>query len=267
MKKFIYLLAALSLGFAACDKADNSESGKSNETESATLTITSGETMEVTHEGGSFEITYTLEGASKGAKPTTSCNASWITDLTVGDTITFYIPVNETEESRIAPILISYGNNHVQVIVKQLSKNEAALKASFFGGEYYGSVYSPGMGNYYLHLSDNGFNDKGYDMPNSKYYCLDLYGPLYEGPDGGEIKLPHGTYTLNTDSENRLWTMSWEYSGYRETNENGESYDPYLYDNATLVVDAEGATFECFIEGVEHRVRFNGEATIIDARY
>jgi hypothetical protein len=61
--------------------------------------------------------------------------------------------------------------------------------------------------------------------------------------------------------------MSWAYSGYRETNENGESYDPYLYDNATLVVDAEGATFECFIEGVEHRVRFNGEATIIDARY
>ena len=174
---------------------------------------------------------------------------------------------NESDEARFAPIIVKYGNSEKQIMVKQLSHNEAALKATHFGGEYYGSIYSPGMGNYYLFLSDNGFNDKGMDMPNSKYYCMDLYGPLYEGPDGGEITLPIGTYTLNTGNDPQMWTMGWEYSHYRETDSTGMSPEEVALSNATLVVTEDGATLECSTAGIKHRVVFSGQATIIDARY
>lgn len=261
MKKYFFLMVALfSLTFAACDEQ------KQQETENAVLTITSSETIEVDHEGGTLEITYTLEGAKAGAKPTVSCNAEWITNIEVGSSITFNVEANDGAESRFTPIVISYGNSKSQVMLKQLSPSEAALNATFFGGEYYGSIYSPGMGNYFLHLSDNGFNEMGMDKPNSKYYTLDLYAPLYEGTDGGTIELPLGTYTLNTDSTNQLWTIGYDYSGYRESDADGASYDPLKYDNATLVVTEDGATFECSIGGTKHKVKFSGVATIIDAR-
>lgn len=263
MKKFLlFSVALLTLSFVACESKEAGE-----KIENATLTITSSEAMEFTHEGGTGEITYTLEGAKSGAKPTVTCNAEWITDITVTEVITFNIVTYDGAESRIAPMLISYGNAQQQVIIKQRSPNEAALKATYFGGEYYGSIYSPGMGNYYLFLSDNGFNDKGMDMPNSKYYCMDLYGPIYEGPDGGEITLPIGTYTLNTDNEPQMWTMSWKYSHYRETDSTGMSPEEVVLDHATLVVTEDGATFECSTAGVKHRVVYSGKPIIIDARY
>lgn len=260
MNRLLLSFATIALLFAACEPSASAE-------ENATLTITSGNTMEISHEGGSFEITYTLEGAKKGAKPSVNCNAEWITDITVDETITFNTTANEGNEPRFAPIVVNYGSNTQQVIIKQLASNEAALKATYFGGEYYGSLYSPGMGNYYVFLSDNGFNDKGMDMPNSKYYCMDLYGPLYEGPDGGEITLPVGTYTLNTDKDPQMWTMGWKYSHYRETDSTGMSPEEVALDHATLVVTEEGATFECSTGDIKHRVVFNGQATIIDARY
>jgi hypothetical protein len=261
MKRLLYILIAAPLFFAACETTTTPAE------ENATLTITSGETMEVNHEGGSFEITYTLEGAKEGAKPTVACNAEWISDITIDETIAFNVAANENNDVRFAPMLVKYGDIEKSIMIKQLSPNEAALKASYFGGEYYGSLYSPGMGNYYLFLSDNGFNDEGMDMPNSKYYCMDLYGPLYEGPDGGEITLPIGTYTLNTDNEPRMWTMGWKYSHYRETDSTGMSPEEVALDNATLVVTEEGATLECSTAGIKHRVVFSGQATIIDARY
>lgn len=263
MKKlFLLLVFASAINLVACENKESVENK-----ENATLTITSDQTLELSHEACTLEIAYTLEGAKAGAKPTAKCNAEWISNLQVDQSITFSVAANEGEESRTAVILITYGSAQQQVILRQLSPSEAALKASYFGGEYYGSIYSPGMGNYYLHLSDNGFNDDGMDKPNSKYYCLDLYAPLYEGPEDGEISLPIGTYTLNTDSEPALWTMGWEYSGYRESDADGASYEPLRYDHASLTVTEEGATFECSIEGVKHRVKYTGKATIINALY
>lgn len=258
MKRFLYLLLATPLLFAACEPANTSEE------QNATLTITSGETMQLSYEAATHTITYTLEGAKEGALPTATCSAKWVSNISVGEQINFEVSINEGE-ARNAVISISYNKVVKNVVIRQLSASEAALKASQFGGLYYGSFYSPGLGNYYVHLSDNGFTDSGYDKPNSKYYALDLYGPLYEGTDG-KITLPVGTYMLNTDSNATIWSIGYEYSGYRETNEDGASYEPSTYDNAKLVVTEERATLTCTIEGAEHKVIFEGTATIIDAR-
>ena len=257
MKRLLYLLLAAPLLFVAC------ESIQTPAEEDAILTITSGETMQLAHEAAVHTITYTLEGAREGALPTATCSAEWVTSIAVGDAITFSVKANEGE-ARVAAIVIKYSTIEKQVIIRQLSADEAALKASYFGGLYYGSVFSPGMGNYYVHLSDNGFDASGMDKPNSKYYALDLYGPLHEGND--KITLPLGTYNLSTDDKHALMTIGYADSGYRETNENGSSYDPSMYDNAKLAVEENKATFTCTIQGVEHRVVFEGAAEIIDYR-
>lgn len=256
MKKLLLLSVVIfTLGLAAC------ESKKGNE-DIVTLQITSGQTMEFSHEQGIGEITYILEGATKGAKPTVRCSAEWISEIKIEETITFTVAANETEEARITPMIVTYGSAQQQVIIRQTPASEVSLTASYFVGEYYGSIYSPGMGNYFLHFSDNGFDDNGKDKPNSKYYAVDLYAPLYEGPSDGEITLPLGTYTLNTDTDPVLWSIGWEYSGYRESNEDGASYDPYTYDHATLTVTEDAAILECSIEGIRHRVKYSGKATI-----
>ena len=254
MKRLLFLLLAAPLLFVAC------ESIQTPAEEDATLTITSGDTMQLSHEAAIHTITYTLEGAKEGALPTATCSAEWVTDIAVGEVITFSVEANDGD-ARVAPIIVNYANQQKTVLVRQLSPDEAALKASYFGGIYYGSIYSPGKSNYYMHLSDNGFNEQGKDKPNSKYYCLDLYAPLHEGKD--KITLPLGTYNLNTDSSAQLWTIGQAYSGYRESNEEGASLDPELYDNAKLVVEEGKATFTCTIQGKEHRVVFEGSAELI----
>lgn len=258
MKRLLSLLLAAPLLFVAC------ESIQTPTQEDAILTITSGETMQLSYEAATHAITYTLEGAAEGARPNATCTAEWVSNISVGEQINFEVSMNEGE-ARNAVISISYNKVVKNVVIRQLSASEAALKASQFSGLYYGSIFSPGLGNYYVHLSDNGFNDAGMDKPNSKYYALDLYGPLYEGTDG-EITLPVGTYMLNTDSKATIWSIGYNDSGYRETNEDGASYEPSAYDNAKLVVTEERATLTCTIEGTEHKVVFEGTATIIDAR-
>lgn len=254
MRRLLYLLLAAPLLLVACEKMQTPAQ------ENATLTITSGDTMQLTHEGGVHTISYTLEGAREGALPTATCSAAWVTNIAVGDAITFAVEANEGE-ARMAIFVVKYGNAEQTVRIRQLSAGEAALKASYFGGIYYGSLYSPGMGNYFMHLSDNGFDASGMDKPNSKYYCLDLYAPLHEGND--KLTLPLGTYNLNTDDSAQLWTIGQAYSGYRESNEEGASLDPELYDNAKLVVEEGKATFTCTIQGKEHRVVFEGSAELI----
>ena len=97
--------------------------------ENATLTITSGDTMQLTHEGGVHTISYTLEGAREGALPTATCSAEWVTSIAVGDAITFAVEANEGE-ARMAIFVVKYGNAEQTVRIRQLSPNEAALKAS-----------------------------------------------------------------------------------------------------------------------------------------
>ena len=260
MRKLLCALLALPMLFAACEKGDTQNAEK------ASMTITSENIMEFSAEGGTGVITYTIENGTAGVLPTATCSANWISNIAVAEQITFDIEANDGE-MRNATVVVTYGATTANIIIRQLAHNQAILRAQYFGGEYYGSIYSPGMGNYYLHLSDNGFNDSGYDKPNSKYYCLDLYGPLHDNKNGSTITLPVGTYTLNTDSTPVEWSIGYDYSGYRETNEEGASYDPYRYDNATLIVTEDSATLTATIEGVTHRVTFNGQPTIADMRY
>ena len=93
--------------------------------------------------------------------------------------------------------------------------------ANYFDCEYYGDYYTPGVGNYYIHLSDNGFMESGYALPNSIYYRLDLYSDLYDDAEGGALHLPVGTYTLDTEDTLAHGTFSVAWSKYLQSDAEG----------------------------------------------
>ena len=277
MKKLFYLLLALPLAFAACEPEPAPE--KVDPTYAPELSLTSEATMEFAAEGGEGVITYTakmVEVTRVAAEPKVeaTCEADWVTDLTVAENITFTVLANEAD-ARETKVVVTYGDKSFEVAVKQAAKqndqpepeNGVKLEASYLQGDYYGDEYSPGVGNYYVYLSDLGFDEEGYASAGGTYYCLDLYGPLFDGE--GDITLPVGTYTFDANDTMVEWTIGAAYSGYFAFDENGNSltgeYGLPITD-ATLVVTESGMTLTATIDGVEHTVTFEGVADITDVR-
>ena len=108
----LLLLLALPVAIAACEPADTPQADP-------VLTLTSEASLQYTPEGGQGVITYTLENAVEDTELTATTAADWITDITVGENITFTVAVNETTEARTDRILVAYGNASFNVFIKQ----------------------------------------------------------------------------------------------------------------------------------------------------
>ena len=277
MKKLFYLLLALPLVFAACEP-DTPEQDVEKE---AVLTLTSDAEMNFEAEGGEGVITYTAEWKdvtrnSPVPEPVVeaTCEAQWVENLTVAENITFTVLANEAD-ARETKVVVTYGDKSFEVAVKQAAKQNdqpepptgVNIEAKYLYGDYYGDEYSPGVGNYYMKLSDLGITEDGYAYAGGSYYYVDLYGPLFEGE--GDITLPVGTYTFDANDSCAEWTIGAAYSVYIAFDENGNSLageDGAPYTDATLVVTESGVTLTATIDGVEHTVTFEGVADITDYR-
>lgn len=263
LRHLFYLLLALPLVFAACQEPVEPAPS------AAVLTLTSASVVEFTADGGEATITYTIENPVQGAKVEATCDAQWVVDLTVGENITFVVEANESTAKRETKVEVAYNALAFEVTVKQAAADAPVntgvqFEAQYLIGEYYGDFYSA-AGNYYIFFTDNGFDEDGFELPNSTYYRVDLYGALFEGD--GAVTLPVGEYTL--DKENTLveGTFSTEYSCYWTTDAYGEPEgDMIFFDAGKLVVTSEGVTLNVTIDGEEHTVTFAGEAIIEDCR-
>lgn len=276
MKRLFYLLLALPLVFAACEP-DTPEQEVEKE---AVLTLTSDAEMNFEAEGGEGVITFTAEWKDvtrnspvPAPEVEATCEAQWVERLTVAENITFTVLANEAD-ARSTKVVVTYGDKSFEVAVKQAAKqNEPEpptgvnIEAKHLYGDYYGDEYSPGVGNYYMTLSDLGIDEEGYGYAGGSYYYVDLYGPLFEGE--GDITLPVGTYTFDASDSCSEWTIGAGYSAYIAFDENGNSLtgeDGLRFTAATLVVTESGATLTATIDGVEHTVTFEGVADITDVR-
>ena len=273
MKKLFYLLLCLPLAFAACTEPDT----PGVENKEYDLKVTSETILNFEAEGGKGVIAYTLEEKTRFSpvgQPVVEafCEATWVSELTVAENITFQVAANEAD-ARETKIVVTYGEQQVEVAVKQAAKeinnenDEVVFEAQMFVGEYYGDYYAPNVGNYYVFLTDYGFDEDGYFLTNSVYYQLDLYGELYEGEAvNGCIPLPAGTYTLDADDTMAVGTIGYSYSCYMKTNSSEIEVEAY-FDEAVLVVEEDGScTLTAVVEGVKHIVTFNGESSIADRR-
>ena len=272
MKKLFYLLLCLPLAFAACTEPDT----PGVENKEYDLKVTSETILNFEAEGGKGVIAYTLEEKTRFSpvgQPVVEafCEATWVSELTVAENITFQVAANEAD-ARETKIVVTYGEQQVEVAVKQEAKaeepvNDVVFEAQILTGEYYGDYYTPNAGNYYIFFSDYGFDAEGSFLTNSIYYQLDLYGELYEGENvGGNVPLPAGTYTLDADDTMAVGTIGYSYSCYMKTN-SSEIEVEASFDSAVLVVEEDGScTLTAVVEGVKHIVTFNGESSIADRR-
>ena len=273
MKKLFYLLLCLPLAFAACTEPDT----PGVENKEYDLKVTSETILNFEAEGGKGVIAYTLEEKTRFSpvgQPVVEafCEATWVSELTVAENITFQVAANEAD-ARETEIVVTYGEQEVKVAVKQAAKeinnenDEVVFEAQILTGEYYGDYYTPNAGNYYIFFSDYGFTEDGSLLTNSIYYQLDLYGELYEGEAvNGCIPLPAGTYTLDKNDTMAVGTIGYSYSCYMKTNSSEIEVEVY-FDEAVLGVEEDGScTLTAVVEGVKHIVTFNGESSIADRR-
>lgn len=273
MKKLFYLLLCLPLAFAACTEPDT----PGVENKEYDLKVTSETILNFEAEGGKGVIAYTLEEKTRFSpvgQPVVEafCEATWVSELTVAENITFQVAANEAD-ARETEIVVTYGEQEVKVAVKQAAKeinnenDEVVFEAQILTGEYYGDYYTPDAGNYYIFFSDYGFTEDGNLLTNSIYYQLDLYGVLYDGEAvDGYIPLPEGTYTLDKNDTMAVGTIGYSYSCYMKTN-SSEIEVEVSFDVAELVVAADGScTLIATIEGKKHKVTFAGTSTIEDKR-
>lgn len=135
------------------------------------------------------------------------------------------------------------------------------FEANYSSGAYYSDQYSPGVDNYFISLSDNGFDANGYVQPNSTYFRFDLYAPKYDGQWQEYMALPVGEYLYDADNTYAEWTFSADYSEYVTTNDT-EVSAKLKFESGKLVVTEELTTFIGVVEGETFIVKFSGEHVI-----
>ena len=252
----LFLLMALPLAFAACEPTETPDTPQAD----PVLTLTSKSSLKFTPEGGNGTITYTLENAVKDTELTATTEAEWITDITIGENITFVVAANEATEERNDRILVTYGEQNFNVFVTQEGFEPVVnFEAECFEGVYYGTQYSPNY-NVAIYLSDKGFTEQGYIYAGGTYYTLDLFLDNEPTIDAeGFMTVPAGTYTFDgTDSYGDM-TIGYAYSSYFKITEDGSAYETQeYYESAELVVAENSITFTAYIAGVRHNVTYNG---------
>lgn len=224
------------------------------------LTLTSDATMPYTYEGGAGTITYTLEDPKPGVEVTATCAQEWITDITVGDQITFNVAENEENEAREATIAVAYGDLGFDVKVTQEGNPAIKFVATCLDAQYYGKEYSD-YNNYYVALSDNGFDADGYAQPNSTYFFFDMYSATPNST--ADIVIPNGVYTLDLDNSYTADTFSSDYS--RMLFSDDDQSTTIYFSEGTMTVTSEG--IEVLLEnenGEKYHVVYEG-APVIEA--
>lgn len=132
--------------------------------------------------------------------------------------------------------------------------------------DYYGDQFSVGgEQNYYVILSDLGFDAEGYAYEGGHYYILDIFSDVAP-TDLSNIVIPEGTYTLGESGLTEVGTFTSDYSSYLDYVEMME----YPFAAGEVVVTHEGnnTKFECVIVDVvgrTHTVTYNGPCNVGDA--
>lgn len=265
LRNLFYLLLALPLAFASCSEEPSSTDG--GDVMDFTLELTSEATMTFEALGGEGTITYTYDNPS-GAKPEAVGYANWISNVTVGDNaVTFTVAENEGE-ARSTIIKVVAFHKSFEVTINQnafeIEGDYCLLDANHALAVYYGDMYTPGYAdNFYLYLSDKGFDEEYYELPNGTYYIFDMYAPIGDG-----TKIPAGTYTIDPNDSGEPWTASLSYSAYYILDDYAEIIELDYPASGTIYVGEDGsvtAEVAMLNTGIGHRVTYDeGYFEILD---
>ena len=132
------------------------------------------------------------------------------------------------------------------------------IVATSLVGDYYGTQYSTTY-NYNIYLSDKGYDNEGYALPDGYYVSLDLYGLEPTMDAQGYINIPVGTYNYDVNDDCGEWEVGSEYSGFYKVNAEGSDYEfTEAFTDVTVVVTDNGITVDCVVAGGEYHITYNG---------
>lgn len=252
MKRLTILLVCALFAIACGDTEATNQTPATPE-----ITITSPLSKWFESEGGEGEITYTIENKQKGLSLSAESNVEWITNITVGDSVTYTVEESDSAEERRGYIELNYGSASRTVTVLQRSNCDVDYQATTTSGSlYYGGS---NLYNYYIVLSKVGISDNGYLIANSEYYYFDLYSAT---PAQGNIaRIPNGTYKLTTKSNLYDGDIDAKYSNLTVTDD--VDYKEIPFTNAEVVVtDDSIVAVVDFSNGERHRITYRGSLEI-----
>ncbi len=244
----LFLLCAL-FSFA-CNKSDNDLNGTPE------IIIAPDTNIWVESEGGTQEVAYTINNKQSGVSLKAETETDWITDIVIGNSITFSVEENATKEERRGTIKLSYGNASALLIIKQHSYIDVFVNATTTSGSlYYGGE---GVYCYTVVLSTAGFSN-GLLQPNSEYYYFDLYSST---PASGNVAtIPQGTYRQTSNTLFRDGDMDPKYCNLTITDDANFIETPFS--KATVVVTDNHIEAEVtFADGECHSITYNGSLEI-----
>lgn len=264
MKRLLLLFALVA--FAACqtetpEPQPQPEPEPQPEVKEPKLTLISENILEFEATGGEGIITYTLENSVEGTELEASYEAEWVTDLTIGQSITFTVAPNDIEQVRETGILVTYGELGFEVLVKQAAKEAEPTpepeheytELPYISGIYFGNSYGATENdyNYSLALSTN---ENCFDiitgevtiLENSTYLFLDLYASEPAENLNISFNIPQGDYTLDTTDSAVAGTIGATYSSlYIAGDIEGEEI---LFTSGSVTVTAEGIEAKLYDE-------------------
>lgn len=228
----LLLIAGMTLGIA-CTPEEPAET---------IFNLTSASVMQFPAEGGTGEITYSLENPVEGTNVTATSDADWITDITVGETISFTVAPNESYDERSERITISYGEDMHFVGISQRAKEvglDEDLTMPFMVSYFYDKNLSmEKIHQYYVALCDQECEmiEDQVAIPLGSYFChFFLCADIT--PEESNNKIPNGTYVFDAERTLNHGTI--------------DSYNCFVYDRNLVrhkIVDATVTVSDNHIE-------------------
>lgn len=225
MKRLSLLLCSL-VAFACSESTTPDNTPKAD----PVLTITSETSLLFDSDGGDGEILYTIENQDFDISLSAESTKEWITNVIVGDSITFTVEENTTLDERRGSIILKYGSQTKLVSIEQNSFVDVTYYATTTSGSlYYGG---DGVYCYTVVLSTTGLSSDGYLSPNSEYYYFDLYSTT--PASGSMATIPNGTYRQTTRNTFRNGDIDPYYTNLTITNDT--SYEEIAFSEAEVIV-------------------------------
>ena len=226
------------------------------------LELVSNPTETVGNQGGVFAVRYVISSPSDDAQVAVSSdNTEMISSVEVisEDTVKVVVAANKTDAERQGIVTIEYKDESVSVLFVQEPMDSVVVVANQLIGNYYGERLCPGLGYYWIIMSDGGIVD-GEATNGSEFFRIDLIAPIAEDEDN--IRIPDGYYRYDATNSLEAYTIpNLGNTDFSYIDDGGMAWaEPFV--DASLEVSGSRFTLKANTENSSYYVTFEGEYTI-----
>ena len=115
LRRLYAVLALVAVLFASCGEPVN----ETPQPTAPHLSVDIEGIISIDAEGGEVEINYTIENPVEGLALEATSTSDWIGDIAVGESVSLFVDVNHTTQSRVGMVTLTYGQESVTVGIQQ----------------------------------------------------------------------------------------------------------------------------------------------------